>query len=168
LLAILMLTIPLAAGAQPSAREAIQAEYDKVAQAADLKYVDGMEGCRANGFVAFDPHGVGFNLVSADRELRQAFANAVSVKDNLQVMTFKQIAPTKARCRVHDVVSVTTPAQQGDGLLQVVFDSTSDDDWSMQDGWQETACHFISQSMRRQFIAPAPASNKAQPSVPHT
>jgi hypothetical protein len=156
-IAILILVSSVGAFANPDPRRAIQAEYDRACQAASLKFIAGMELCLAPGFVETSAVGQKLEPIRERHRLEQIFATALSVKETIQVGTFRQIDAHHAQCTVDDVIDIVSLDHVKRQPARVVWESKGQDDWAEgPDGWQKTARRLAEETVREEALPVGP------------
>ena len=123
----------------PSASEdpqkAIQAAYDKAAEAARWKFIEGVFSIRTADFKAYDSKGRLINLGAEAQRLNQLFQRSLSVSERTAIVRFTLIDAGHASCNVNDVIEFEIP-RDGASSAKLSLETTSDDVWvKTPQGW---------------------------------
>jgi hypothetical protein len=134
-------------------RAAIQFAYDKEAEAASLKYVNGMLSVRTRDFQAFS-YGNQMDLRDERAQLMGLMSSAMSASESTRILGLHRVDANHASCRIHQEITVVSLERVTGTPMAVTVETESQDEWlNTPRGWRETECH-----MSRQIITRRPTS----------
>lgn len=146
----------LSASAFAGPRESIEAAYQRTYQAAALKYLYGMQAHRAATFRAYDADGLEVDLEKEQLWLRGYLRQAIEVKEDGRLLSFRQLDARTVDCTVLDTIEflrLTDSTKRTKVITRVV--TRSKDRWRLTaDGWKQTECRLVKQTVHDTALKP--------------
>ena len=154
---LLLFNSPISYAQSPAdARKAIEAAYQKAAEAARLKFIDGIFSVRAPIFSGYGANGQRVDPAKERALLEQLLIPALSIKETTRIVSFRQDSGASATCKVQDVLEIVTHNPTSRQPILMVLKTDSTDEWALTSkGWRQTTNRVHKQSLdSRQTVAP--------------